>query len=112
MFGRPYDVFTFYPEQIAISAGASLLVPAMPGQMGVQIKYLSGGSLLLSNIGDSTGSSNAIAQSYLFGTSEAPLLVNMIGAFYLSAVGATAVANVIRFRTSPALANTLNGAAY
>lgn len=93
------DPQSLYPEIIAIPAGASLLVTPVPGQMSVLVKYFSGGSLSITNVVDATGSSNAIAQQYVFSASEA-LSFDSVGSFYLTATGSTSVAHMIRIRSS------------
>ncbi len=93
------DLATLYPETIHISPGASTLILPLAGQMSVLLKYGSGGSLSITNISDSAGSSLAVAQLYLLGTSEI-LSFDTVSAFYLSATGATVVCYMLRGRSS------------
>lgn len=96
---RGSDSTSIYPETLNIPAGASILVTALPGQISVLLKYVSGGSLAFSNVGDSYGCSFAVAQQYVFTAGEA-IGFDSTGSFYLSAFGATVVAFMTRMRTA------------
>jgi hypothetical protein len=98
---RSVDGETLYPETIAIPAGASIKISPIAGQLSTLLKYPpeSSGSLSITNIVDSTGSSNAIAQRYILGVGEI-LSFDSTGPFYLTATGSTVVCQMLRIRTS------------
>lgn len=93
------DIQTLYPETLIIPSGASTLISPIAGQMSVVLKYGTGGSLSISNVSDSAGSSLASAQLYIMGTSEI-LSMDTVGGFYLTATGATVTCYLLRGRSS------------
>lgn len=98
------DVFSNYPELLALPAGVTAVISSIPGQLGLILKYVSGGSLsVLRNpepyAGTTTvGTSFATAGLYTLATTEI-LNVSMAGDMYLIATGATCVANMLRLRS-------------
>lgn len=102
---RATDGGSLYPERIAVPCGASLLgasilITPLPGQLSVMLKndFNNGGSLTISNIVDTYGSSSAISQQYLIGLAEI-ISFDMTGSFYLSAFGATQTVWLLRIRS-------------
>jgi hypothetical protein len=91
-------------EQVTIPAGHTLgyYVDALPGQVSIQLKYMSGGSLLLigaasgmtvpgSTMPGATIAALGATFFYLFGTTES-LSIAGPARFYLAASAATQVA--------------------
>lgn len=93
------DVFSAYPERIAIGPGVTADFPAIPGQNAIQIKWASGGSLLVAGTSSTIGSTFAISNEYLVSTSEI-LSIDLSGTISLMASGATAVAYILRYRSA------------
>lgn len=95
------DIFTLFPETLAIPAGATAVINPLPGQMGMLMKYVSGGSILIQGAtflgvnGNSVGSSYAINQQYILGTAEI-LSIDMSGLLYVQATGSTSVISLLR----------------
>lgn len=98
------DVFGIYPETIAIATGTTALIQPIPGQIGMILKYVSGGSLALVGatfpiVADGvkySGTTFAINNLYTLGTSEI-LNIDMSGPLYLyNTGGATVVASLLR----------------
>lgn len=99
------DVFGMYPETIAIATGTTALIKPLPGQIGMILKYVSGGSLAIvgttfpitsSGSAATSGTTFAINNLYTIGTSEI-LNVDMSGDIYLfNTGGATVVASLLR----------------
>lgn len=92
------DVKAFLPETFVVASGSSLQIKSVPNQLGIILKYVSGGSMLftvpsLSITGMISGSSLA----YMVATTEI-LNTNMTGDFYLSAIGSTLTATILRLR--------------
>lgn len=98
---RGADSETLYPETLVIAPGASLKIMAIAGQISVLLKnnISAAGSLCITNIVDSLGSSAAISQQYPLGIGEI-LTFDSTGAFYLSSFGATSTCFMIRLRTA------------
>lgn len=99
------DVFGMYSETIAIATGTTALIRPLPGQIGMILKYISGGSLAI--IGATfgvtapggavySGTTFALNNLYTLGTSEI-LNVDMSGDIYIyNTGGATVVAGLLR----------------
>lgn len=97
---RDEDTKYVYPETIHIAAGVTMMVLPMPGQLGLQLKYVSGGSLSVvgstfTQYGVVHGCTYAVNNIYTLGTSEI-LSLNQSGPLYLMGTGATVVANMFR----------------
>lgn len=96
------DVCQICPETIAIATGVTAAILPMPYQLGVILKYVSGGSLLF--IGSTAamtvgtvvyGSTYAINKTYVVGTSEV-LNISATDTFYLQGSGSTTVCSILR----------------
>jgi len=95
----------FLCETLAIPAGTNATLSPVPGQIAVQLKYLAGGSLALVGStfavsGVVYGSTFAINNNYIFGTSEI-LRFDAKGVIVLAATGVTTTVGVIRSLSSP-----------
>ncbi len=93
------SVYAEYPEQLALPAGVTAPIPAIAGQIGIILKYVSGGSLSIVGASNSIGSTYAIGQIYTVGTSEI-LNLNQSGTLYLLGSGSTCVAQILRLRSA------------
>lgn len=93
------DVFSGYPEKVAIGPGVTADFPAIPGQNAIQIKWASGGSLSIVGASLAVGSTFAISNEYLIATSEI-LSINLSGSISLMASGSTSVAYILRYRSA------------
>lgn len=95
----------FLAETLVIGSGVTAVINPVAGQLAVQIRYGTGGSLSLlgstySVNGVVQGSTFATAQNYLFGNPDS-LAINCTGAFTLYATGATVTAYIIRGLSTP-----------
>lgn len=95
MAGDRSSVYKQFPETLAIPTGVTAIIKPMPHQIGVIVKYVSGGSLSIIGSSHASGSTFATANTYLLGSSEV-LNVALSGPLQLSATGATSVAHIIR----------------
>ncbi len=100
------DVLALYPETIAIPTGTTALIQPIAGQVGMILKYVSGGSLAIigatfQQFGSTiSGTTFAINNLYTLGTSES-LNIDMSGPLYLyNTGGATTVASLLRTQSS------------
>lgn len=98
--GNSGNIFKLLPETVNLSAGQTVLISALPGQIGVTVKYVSGGTLsfisaTLTINAQAYGVSLAASQKYIIGTSE---IFNFdgSGSFTLLAEGVTTVFSMIR----------------
>ena len=80
---RSFDGGTLF----SIGLSAIVSVPVQPGQIGVRLNNVSGGTLFISG---ATG----IASGYVLPSGDR--YMDMAGDFYLSAAGATVVCSLIR----------------
>lgn len=99
--GRDTDIFSLYPETIALAAGSSAIFSPIPGQIACTIKYASGGTMAFigSTLAGGFGSTLAIAQKYILGTSEI-FNFDSAGQFSIEAQGATVVFYMVRSRSA------------
>ena len=93
------SVFAEYPEQLALPAGTTAPIKPVPGQIGLILKYVSGGSLSIIGASNSVGSTFAISQLYTLGTAEI-LNIAQSGTIYLLGSGSTSVAQMLRLRSA------------
>ena len=91
------SVYAEYPEQLALPSGVTAPILAISGQVGVILKYVSGGSLSIIGASSSIGSTYATGQLYTLGTGEI-LNISQSGTLFLQASGATCVAQILRLR--------------
>lgn len=99
--GNSNDVFSFYPEQLAIPAGTTAVIAPIPGQVSGLLKWSAGGSLLI-HLGTATssyGSTFSIANNYIVGSNEL-VSVDLRGPLYLGATGSTCVCYLLRARSA------------
>lgn len=96
---RSTDIHSLYPETLHIPTGATCTISPIPGQLSVTVKYGSGGTLWFQGASFSSGSSFAVAQRYLIGSSDV-LTFHGAGPFRLEATGATVVAYIVRGRSA------------
>lgn len=87
------NIVTLKGERLAVGLSAIIGITLVPGQQVAVLKYFSGGSL---EIG---GSALTWGAGYLMGTSEV-LNMKSQGTFYLAATGATAVAMLLRGKST------------
>jgi hypothetical protein len=93
------SVYAEYPEQLALPAGVTAPILAMRGQIGVILKYISGGSLSVVGTSTALGSTYAIGQLYTLGTGEI-LNISQSGTLFLQGGGSTCVAQILRLRSA------------
>lgn len=98
------DVFNLYPEVLTLATGVTSVVQPIPGQLGVILKYVSGGSLgILRNPEAESGATTvgaSFATSGLYTVGSAEILnISLAAPLYLYATGATCIANLLRLRT-------------
>lgn len=93
------DVFSHYPETLAIGPGVTAQINAIPGQNAITIKYLSGGSMSITGTSLSVGSTYAISNIYPVGTVEV-LNINLSGTINITASGSTLVCSLLRYRSA------------
>jgi hypothetical protein len=93
------SVYSTYSEQLALPAGVTAAIPAMRGQIGAILKYVSGGSLSVVGASTSFGSTFAIGSLYTLGTTEV-LNISMSGTLFLQGGGSTCVAQILRLRSA------------
>lgn len=99
------DVKTLFPEVLTLATGVTSILQPIPGQLGVILKYVSGGSLGILRNPDTesgattVGASFATSGLYTVGSAEV-LNVSLAGPLYLFATGATCIANVLRLRST------------
>ncbi len=93
------DVFGLYPETLAVGAGVTCAISTMPGQNACILKWVSGGTLVVIGASLSTGSTFAINNQYIVGTSEILNLAALSGKIFITAVGSTMVCSLIRGRS-------------
>lgn len=96
------DVFTIYTETCAVATGTTALINPLPGQIGMIMKYMSGGSLAIVGAtfplvnGNTSGTTFALSNLYTLGTSET-LNIDMSGPIYVyNTGGATTVFGLLR----------------
>jgi hypothetical protein len=94
------DVFRLFPETLVIGSGITAIIPAVPFQNGIALKYGEGGSLVilgntlvLNNI--PYGSTYAASKGYLMGTTEI-FSADLCGPLALFAGGATTTCYLTR----------------
>lgn len=97
------DVFGYFPETLHIPAGVTCEIKPIAGQIGGIMKYISGGSFVILRTTEitgatTTGTSFTVNNLYVLGTSEI-MSVAVSGSTWITATGATLVANVLRFRS-------------
>lgn len=106
------DVARLWPETLAIPSGVTCEVKPVDGQVGIILKYVSGGSLSIlatskNSVGQSflratTGCSfalgNSLGTQYTLATSEI-MNINMCDSLFLFATGATNVCSILRLRS-------------
>ena len=91
------SVYAEYPEQLALPAGVTAPILAIAGQVGIILKYVSGGSLSVVGASNVIGSTYAIGQLYTLGTGEV-LNISQSGTLFLQGGGSTCVAQILRLR--------------
>lgn len=87
--GREQDIHNLRSERVVVGLSTIHGVTVLPGQVGVLVKYFSGGTL---EIG---GQSLTWDAGYIFADSEA-ISIDSAGSFYLAATGATVTAMVLK----------------
>lgn len=87
------DSFAQYPETLFLS-GTATIAP-MPGQIGMILKYVSGGSLSILGTSMAVGSTFGASMLYTLGTNEV-MSGNICGNLRLQITGATCIANLMR----------------
>lgn len=97
--GNSNDVFGWYAELLAIPGGEDAVISPLPGQNAAILKYFSGGSLLIIAAGSALGSTYAIENEYLVGTSEL-VSMDLRGPITLGATGSTCLAYLLRTRSA------------
>ena len=97
--GNSNEVFSFYPEQLAIPAGVTAVINPIPGQNSGILKWFSGGSLLILGSSVSLGSTYALANNYLVNTTEV-VSVDVRGPLTLIATGSTCVCYLMRTKSA------------
>lgn len=105
---RADDVFAVFPETITMPAGTTIAINPIQGQLGIIMKYVSGGSLsiygatyntdILGATYTTAGASYSTALLYTLGTSEI-LNIALSGKVNVLATGATLVFQVMRLRS-------------
>jgi hypothetical protein len=107
------DVARLYPELLAIPVGVTCEIKPIQGQVGVIMKYQSGGSFTLlktskvangmSNLQATTGCSFALGgtlgAAYTVGTNEILNISMCDSIFIFGGGGATCLVNVLRLRS-------------
>jgi len=93
------EIFSHYPEKIVIGAGITAEIPVIPGQNAALVKWASGGSLLIVGQSLTGGSTYAVENTYLLGTSEVQFS-NISGSIFLMASGSTTTCYLLRYRTA------------
>lgn len=84
--------------RLAVGLSSVFGLTGLPGQIGIYVQYLAGGSL---EIG---GASLTWGQGCVMPTLVAPAIINTAGTIYLVASGATAIATGYRLMSNPELA--------
>lgn len=102
------DVARIWPETLAIPSGVTCEVKPVQGQVGIVLKYVSGGSLSIlattrnpngiSFVQGTSGCTFAISNLYTVGTNEI-LNISMCDSLFLLASGSTNVCSILRLRT-------------
>lgn len=97
--GNSDSVFSSYPETLAIPAGTTAVISALPGQINAILKWGSGGTLIIVGASLAVGSTFSIAQEYIVGTAEA-VSMDLRGSVSLLASGTTSVCYLLRSRSA------------
>lgn len=96
------SVFGHYGERYVLNAGVTIAIPPIPGQNGIILKYISGGSLSIfgASFASFTLPSGAVVSQrlYTLGTSEV-YSANYQGTLYIQVTGATGVFELLRHRS-------------
>lgn len=95
---RNRDVFQFISERVTVGLSGFIGLTALPGQIAMTVKYMSGGTL---EIGGSYSLVNGVSTAFSWGngyqlSSSEIFNANMSGGYLLAASGATSIAHVIR----------------
>lgn len=100
------NILGFFPERIAMPAGATMRIDPYPGQSGVWIQLVSGGTIALS-AGTTAGGqtlfqgastpAGVLSNRFQIGsTTISPLYLGIRGAFRVESFGTTAVFDIGR----------------
>lgn len=92
--------FSFFPETIFLPPATTLTIATVPGQQGIVLKWISGGSLQILGttlaVGATAfGTTFASSQAYLLGTAEI-ISGDYGGNFNVIATGTTCVFSMLR----------------
>jgi hypothetical protein len=97
--GRETDIFSLYPETIALAAGATAIFSPIPGQIACTVKYVGGGTMAFIGSSQSFGSTLAQNNKYII-TSGEIFNFDSAGQFSVEAQGATVIFTMVRSRSA------------